>query len=179
MKKEWELYEEAAQSILNRFRKEFGLERIEGKQSIEGIGTGTTWEIDAKGVCEESEAYVLIECRRYKKNKQNQEQIAALAFRVKDTGSVGGIIVSPLGLQTGAKLVANANSIVEVKLHENSTPETFMIEFLGKVVHGFSAHLKSGPATVRGVVQVISTCRKCGGQYVKHGDSQLCETCDA
>ncbi len=50
----------------------------------------------------------------------------------QDTGAFGGIIVSPLGLQEGAKKVAAAENIIEVRLDENSTAEHFVINFLGK-----------------------------------------------
>jgi hypothetical protein len=179
MSKAWESYELAAQAIIERFKKEFGLSLVEGKQRVEGKETGTQWEVDAKGVIEGEEAFVLIECRRYKTKKQTQEQAAAIAYRVRDTGSSGGIIVSPMGLQSGAKKVANANKIIEVKLHENSSPEIFMVEFLGKVIHGFSGHVKSAPAKVCGIGHVTLKCSVCGDSYIKYDNSTTCEKCNA
>lgn len=176
--KQWEAYEDAARAIIARFKDVLGLAHVEGKQDIQGLDTGTYWEIDAKGICENSNSYVLIECR-HRNKKQNQEQIASLAFRIQDTGSVGGIIVSPLGLQVGAEKIAKATNIIDVKLHKDSTPETFMIEFLGRVVHGASAHLNSGPASLNGVGHVKSRCRKCGEEFVKYGDATLCAKCNA
>ncbi len=49
---------------------------------------------------------------------------------------MGGIIVSPLGLQEGAQQVAAAENIVEVHLDENSTPEQFVMSFLNKIMVG-------------------------------------------
>ena len=173
--KKWESYEQAALNVIERFKEELDLKAVEGKQVIQG--KSTKWEIDAKGIAEGTEAYVLIECRRYKTKKQNQEQVAAFAYRINDTGSSGGIIVSPLGLQAGAKKIAESNNIIEMKLHKDSKPETFMVEFFGKVTHGFSAKLQADPATMSGNTSVISKCRICGNEYVKYGDNQVCEQC--
>jgi hypothetical protein len=102
--------------LLNEFATEFGLERVEGKQGIVGQRSGTTWEIEAKGLREGDSGFVIVECRRYTNSKQNQEKVGGLAYRIIDTGAVGGIIVSPLGLQEGAERVAAAENIVRVQL---------------------------------------------------------------
>lgn len=94
-KPDWMRYEEVATYLLNRFAKEFGLKFVEGKQHIQGQRSGTTWEIDAKGIAEGDEGFFLVECRRYITSKQSQEKTGALAYRIIDTGAVGGIIVSP------------------------------------------------------------------------------------
>ena len=52
-----------------------------------GKRTGTTWEIDAKGVNEGSQAIVLVEARRYTTRRLNQESMAAVAYRIHDTGA--------------------------------------------------------------------------------------------
>ena len=62
------------------------LKSVEGKQKIQGRRTGTTWEIDAKGVAEGSEGFFLVECRRYTTSKQSQEKTGALAYRIIDAG---------------------------------------------------------------------------------------------
>lgn len=99
MTTEWQSYEEVAAYLLNQCACEFGLSNVEDKQSVNGIRSQTEWAIDAKGVSEGNEGFVIIECRRYTTSKQNQERIASLAYRILDTGAQGGIIVSPLGLQ--------------------------------------------------------------------------------
>jgi hypothetical protein len=58
-------YEEVAQILLDRFANDFGLPSVEGKQDMPGNLTGTSWEIDAKGVVEGSDASLIVECRRY------------------------------------------------------------------------------------------------------------------
>lgn len=89
--------------LVEKNKNEHKLDSIEGKQKLVGRDTGTEWEIDAKGVVEGGDGIVLIECRRYTTSKQNQEKIAAIAYRIYDTKAKGGIMVSPPGLQAGAK----------------------------------------------------------------------------
>jgi hypothetical protein len=75
--------------------QELGLNRVEGEQKIPGLRSGTTYNIEAKGIRDGDESIVIIECRRYTTSKQNQGKLGELAYRIIDTGAVGGIIVSP------------------------------------------------------------------------------------
>jgi hypothetical protein len=109
--KPWEYYESVAVDLLNRFAEGFGLDRVEAKQQIQG--KTTTWNIEAKGVRDSDGATILVECRR-KKRKLNQEAMAAIAYRIQDVGAKGGIVVTPLELQSGASRIANAKRIVAV-----------------------------------------------------------------
>ena len=111
MSKSWKSYEEVANFLLDRFASEFGIDRVEGKQKVIGNQSGTSWEIDGKGVCVKGAGFLIVECRRYTKSKQTQEKLAASAYRIQDTGANGGIIVSPLGLQEGAAKVAKASNV--------------------------------------------------------------------
>ncbi|MGN4155810.1 hypothetical protein ACS0Y3_36300, partial [Burkholderia gladioli] len=130
-------YEQVAQILLDRFAADFGLSFVEGKQDMPGNLTGTTWEIDAKGVAEGSNAFLIVECRRYTTSKLAQEDIAAIAYRIQDIGAAGAITVSPYDLQSGAKKVAAATNIVHVQLSPESTPEEFWLQFLDKMRLGF------------------------------------------
>lgn len=132
----WESYEEVAVYLLNQFAIHFGLERVESKQKIVGLRSGTVWEIDAKGVREGNTGFILIECRRHTTSRQRQEDVAALAYRIQDTGAEGGIIVSPLDLQKGAKKIASAENIVHVQLPPDSTRYEYVLRFLEKVMIG-------------------------------------------
>jgi hypothetical protein len=132
----WRSYEEVAAYLLNQFASEFGLERADGKQHVVGQRSGTTWEIDAKGVRQGDSGFVIVECRRYMSSKQNQEKIGGLAYRIIDTGAAGGIIVSPLGLQEGAERIAAAENIVSVQLNEDSTQHEYVLRFLNKIMIG-------------------------------------------
>jgi len=84
MNKEWQTYEEVATYLLNQIAEEFNLSRFEGKQKVIGKRSGTEWEIDAKGIKESDEMFIIVECRRYTKSKQTQEKIGALAYRIID-----------------------------------------------------------------------------------------------
>jgi len=136
MNKPWKSYEQVAANLLNQFAKEFGLDRVESKQDVTGQRSKTSWEIDAKGVRDKDGAFMVVECRRCTTSKQSQEKMGGLAYRIIDSGALGGIIVSPLGLQEGAQKVAVAENIVEVHLDENSTPEQFVMSFFDKVMIG-------------------------------------------
>jgi hypothetical protein len=59
--KRWASYEEVAVFLLDKFAAEFGLGLFEGKQVLPGA-TGTSWEIDAKGVKTEDGSFVAVEC---------------------------------------------------------------------------------------------------------------------
>jgi hypothetical protein len=138
MKQRWRTYEEVATYLLNRFANEFGLTQVEGKQEIAGLCSGTNWKIDAKGVREGNEGFVIVECRRYMTSKQSQEKLASLAYRLLDTGAQGGIIVSPLGIQEGAAKIAASENILNVRIDANSTPTEFVMQFLNKIMVGVS-----------------------------------------
>jgi len=90
--KVWSTYEEVATYLLDRNAKEFGLEKVEGKQSVLGQRSGTNWVIDAKGIKDDGIGFVIVECRRYTTSKQNQEKIGALAYRIIDTGLLVGLL---------------------------------------------------------------------------------------
>ena len=136
----WKSYEELARFILNELGKELGLSVVEGKQIAPGA-SGTNWEIDAKGIRVGDSGTILIECRRYTKSKLKQEQMAAIAYRIKDIGAVGGITVSPLEPQEGAKTLAAHEGIVHVVLSPDSTIENYFVKFLNKAFSKFTEKL--------------------------------------
>lgn len=136
-KTEWRSYEEVATYLLNQFAEHFELGRVEAKQVLPGE-SGTEWEIDAKGVAEDGITSIIVECKRHTKTGVSQAIAGSLAFTIKDVGASGGILVSPLGLQDGAKKVAKAAGITEVILTENSTTTDYFLEFLNKLCVGVS-----------------------------------------
>ncbi|MBP8303762.1 MAG: hypothetical protein KBE04_06525 [Phycisphaerae bacterium] len=135
----WRSYEEIARHLLAEFRTYFDLDDVEGKQKVTGRRSGTDWEVDAKGAkTGAGEVFVIVECRRHTSSGQKQEHIAGLAYRIIDTGAAGGIIVSPLPLQEGAKRVAGAEGIVEVTLGKDSTTTDYFMQFLNQIMVGVS-----------------------------------------
>ncbi len=141
--KKWETYEDVAVYLLDQFASELGLKHVEGKQDVYGSRSLTNWEIDGKGVKLGDEGFVIIECRRYTTSKQSQEKVAALAYRITDAGASGGILVSPLGFQEGAKKVAAAESITEILMDANSTRTDYMLRFLNKIFVGMTSTVTS------------------------------------
>lgn len=137
MSMSWKTYEEVAQYLLDQFAAHFKLGRVEEKQIVPGE-SGTEWEIDAKGVKSDGDGFLIVECRRYTNSRLNQESMAALAFRIQDTGAHGGIVVSPLELQRGAKKVAAHSNIQHVMLVPESTTTDYIMKFLNQVFIGLS-----------------------------------------
>ncbi len=119
----------------------FGLGRVEGKQIVAGT-SGTRWEIDAKGLRRDDEGFVIVECKRYTKQGVSQEKIAGLAFRIQDTGAAGAIVVSPLPLQSGAKIVAESQGITHIQLSDDSTTTDYVLRFLERTFYGVSLEEK-------------------------------------
>lgn len=142
----WRSYEDVARFLIAKFGDKFGLKTVEGKQVIEGLRSGTAWEIEGKGVREGDSGFVIIECRRYTTSRLVQESLGGLAYRIMDTGAAGGIVVSPLGLQEGAQKVAAAENVIEVRLDQNSTPYEYVLSFLSNVMVGLVDTVDLNPA---------------------------------
>jgi hypothetical protein len=123
----WRKYEATAQKLLNQYAEHFGLGAVEGKQVLPGKISGTDWEIDAKGICLNGKDFIIVECRNYASSKLSQEHLAAIAFRVTDTGAGGAITVTPNGLQLGAQLIAAIANIKDVRLRSDSTTDEYLI----------------------------------------------------
>ena len=77
--KAWRTYEEAAQYLLEQFSSHFGLGRVEGKQVVQGA-SGTSWEIDAKGIKADGGGIVLVECRHIPRLSSPKSSLAESHF---------------------------------------------------------------------------------------------------
>ena len=173
--KSWKSYEEVATYLLNQVASHFELARVEGKQKISGVRSGTEWEIDAKGILGgKREGFVIIECRRYTTSKQNQERLGALAYRIIDTGAAGGILVSPLGLQEGAAKIAASEKIIEVQLNAHCTPDEFVIKFLNKLMVAIKERVAIGESAS---IVLSRNCRKCGRSFKVTDNETVCPEC--
>jgi len=172
----WKSYEEVAAYLLEQNAHEFGLKRVEGKQKIPGRRSGTCYEIDAKGIREGNEGFVIIECRCYATSKQKQENLGGLAYRIIDTGAVGGIIASPLGIQEGAAKIAASENILNVQLDANCTPTEFTMKFLNKLMSGIRDGFVLGDSPS---IEVFRKCRTCGRQFTTVENEIICPDCQA
>jgi antitoxin component HigA of HigAB toxin-antitoxin module len=131
----WRTYEEVAVYLIRKMADELGLGSVDASQLM--AGRATSWQLDAKGMCEDDDGFVLIEIRQ-RSRKINQESAAAIAYRIKDTGARSGIVVSPFGFQSGAQKIAAAENIVSMELDADSTVNQFVLKFLGRVMVGIS-----------------------------------------
>jgi hypothetical protein len=120
----WSNYEEVAHHVLGRLAKRFGLREVQGKQKLRGY-SGTDWEIDAVAFRERDGAPLIVECRLYKRSL-SQEAVAAVAYRIRDTGAAGGFTVSPRPLQKGARKVAARENVQHVQLAPESTRDSWL-----------------------------------------------------
>lgn len=134
--KTWESYEEVAAFVLDQCAAQFGLAGFDGKQVIPGT-SGADWEVDARGWTKDGATFVVVECKKHTGTGISQALTGSLAYTIKDTGAVGGFLVSPCGLQSGAKKVAAAEGIQEIKLDPKSTTAAYFGEWLGKLQAGF------------------------------------------
>ena len=132
----WETYEQVSAYILNDIREQFGLDNVEGKQKVAGNDSGTTYEIDGKGIVAGGEGFLIVECRRHNQALK-QESMAAIAYRIIDTGADGGIVGSPLPVQEGAAKIAKANNIITVQLSADATRHEYLMQFLSELHVGF------------------------------------------
>jgi hypothetical protein len=137
----WQSYEDVSRHLLEQFASHFGLGRVEGKQLVSGA-SGTEWELDAKAVRDDGGAIIIVECRRYTSSRLSQEDVGGLAFRISDIGAEGAILVSPLELQSGAKLVAASANIQHVTLRPDSTTTDYLMTHLNNVFVGVSDTLR-------------------------------------
>jgi hypothetical protein len=133
----WRTYEEIATLVLNQCAAEFGIERVEGKQDVVGK-SGTTWEVDARAWTAGNASHLLVECKKHENTGISQAITSQLGWQILDTDAEGGFLVSPNGLQSGAKFVAAAANIREIKLDPRSTPSAWFGEWLGKLRAGFT-----------------------------------------
>jgi len=174
--KSWRSYEEVAAYLLDQLASRFGLARVEGKQKMPGVRSGTEWEIDAKGILEGDQGFLIIECRRYIKSKQDQKSLGALAYQIIDTGAAGGVLVSPLGLQEGAAKIAGSEKIIEVQLNADCAPSEFVIKFLNKLMAVGREKVTSRERMIR-----VSSrdCRRCGRLFRVTEDEIVCPECRA
>jgi hypothetical protein len=139
----WKTYEEIAALVLNQCAAEFGIERVEGKQDVAGK-SGTEWEVDARAWAAGDAAHLLVECKKHSNTGISQAITSSLAWQILDTDAEGGFLVSPNGLQAGAKFVAAVANIREIKLDPRSTPSAWFGDWLGKQRAGFTDEVKVG-----------------------------------
>ena len=124
----WWSYEELARHVLMHFAGKLGISEVEANQKIKGE-SGTAWEIDAKGVNADGCGFLVVQCKERSAARLNQAEIGSLAFTVEDLGAQGAIIVTSIGLQEGAKKVAQHEDFKVVFLPKEATHEEFFASY--------------------------------------------------
>ena len=100
--------------------------------------------------------------------------MGALAYRIIDTEASGGIIVSPMGLQSGAEKVASSEGILEVRLDANSTPHEFAMRFLNKLMLGVQDTISFSDSFTATVHRI---CERCGERFEVKKNEKVCPGC--
>ncbi len=131
-KRGWEIYEDATTDLLNNIRDQLGLRKIGTKQKVKGK-SGTEWEVDVVVYNADDGRLVLVECKRRSKSTLPQKTLAELAYKIDDTDAARGIIVTTIGLQEGAKKIAKAEKITEIKLDLNATTENYIAQIANQI----------------------------------------------
>jgi hypothetical protein len=90
----WQTYEEVAQHLLDQMASHFSLGRVEGKQIIPGE-SGLKWEIDAKGVLNDGEGFIVIECRRYPNSRLKKSAMTHLVYVIRDVEAYPVVPATP------------------------------------------------------------------------------------
>lgn len=132
----WHSYEEVTRQILDHLKEYLDLDRVEGKQQVQG--TVASWEIEVVARSAPDHGLLLVECRR-KNRRLPKEELGGFAYRIRDTGAKGGLIVTPIGLQQGARRIAAAENIIEVHLNPEATTDEYVMDVAGKLFRGLVA----------------------------------------
>jgi len=143
MVENWRNYEDAARKIigkLNSMKDELRIEKITDKQKIKGK-SGEEWEMEIMASDSESGKPILLECKCWAKPIP-RDVIVSLAYKIKDVGGDRAFIITPIGLQSGAKKLAGVEQIETILLTKDSTSSNFdlVLANRGKHHHG-SEHI--------------------------------------
>jgi hypothetical protein len=126
--------------LLDKFAQHLGFDQVEGKQKIIGLISNREIEVDGKAVRTGQEGIFVVEFKDHNR-KVVPSDLEALAFRIQDVGASGGIIVTPIGLQDGAKCIAEATNIMTATLSTDPTPTEFALRFVKHVMVGLEDRL--------------------------------------
>lgn len=130
-KPRWKVFEDTVRSIISRHPDFFELESVEpGVTKIRGK-SGYEWNIDVAATKSVSRGTVIFEVRRRKRNVV-PEEMAALVYKIHDTDSEKGYLVTKLdrGPSCGAEIIAGFEHVEHIEVSEDSTPESSLMKYL-------------------------------------------------
>jgi hypothetical protein len=141
MVENWRNYEDAARKIigkLNSMKDELRIEKITDKQKIKGK-SGEEWEMEIMASDSESGKPILLECKCWAKPIP-RDVIVSLAYKIKDVGGERGFIITTIGLQKGAKKIAELENIEIIKLNYDATADRFDLVLPNRGQHHLGVH---------------------------------------
>lgn len=148
-KQEWETYEDVARQLIDDIKIYLGLSLVNEDKREFKKNDGGKCEIDISAYDLSDGKLVLVECRKKKKRLSNEE-IDGFAYRIQQTNAKRGIIVTPLGLQQGARIAADGAKISLIRLDENSNKENYIARITQQIflkvtdqMNGFSCSSRS------------------------------------
>lgn len=118
--KKWENYEQVTRQMLLDLKQYFGLDRVEEKGKLKGI-SGEEWGIDVIAYKPEPGDLVIVECKQRSSSRIDRSTIAGFAYVIRDTQAKSGIFVISIGLQEGAKRLAEYENILVIELKVDIT----------------------------------------------------------
>jgi NADH pyrophosphatase NudC (nudix superfamily) len=156
--KESDAYAQVARRILDNLREQLGFERVEGKQAFPG-SHGRDWSIDVSCYRAGDGALIIVECRRHTSSRIKQEEMGAFAYRIQSIGAAGGLMVTPLGFQAGARAIASLERIATATLNADATEEEFVLTIADQVFRGLKVSDQGhGVDTVRSIIRICDHC---------------------
>lgn len=151
------------------------------KNKIEGISS-VKHQIDVSFIDHnfKSPTLVLIECKRFQNNSIELEHVKVLQatrddiIQTKNISSVKAIIVTTVGIQSGAQKYADFYGITIEKLPHNDKNFTFQYENIISAGMEFSL----GKMNITAVATLVKRCEKCNFRFVVYDDKkQICPNC--
>ena len=152
-KQTWERYEDVARQLIDDIKSYLGVSMVNPDKKEFQKKDGGICEIDVSAYDMGDGKLVLVECRNRKK-RLSQEEVHGFAYRIQQTNAKRGIIITPIGLQKGARIAADGARIGLVKLEPNSTPDNYIAQLtqllIIKITDSFG-----GMSMIAGSSQVI------------------------
>lgn len=102
--------------------------------------------------------------------------MAGFAFRIQDIGASEGLMITPIGYQKGAKIVAKATRIGLATLNPDATDSEYILEIAEKLFRGLLIFDHGCGADS---VFVHRTCSACASELATRDNGQtfICPIC--
>lgn len=119
----------------------FGCRPLTVNRSLFSPRSGTTWEIECKGVRFGSETLFFIECRRYTTSLLDQESLGGLTYRIRDSGAAVASSFRHWGFKKVPRRSRRQKTSSPLKLNPDSRPELYVARYLDQLRTGIQDRL--------------------------------------